>query len=486
MTGRMLGGLAQAYVTAINAHAVPSIGNAWDGVTRVECKEALEAAFRVYGQGMDAAAPAAALPMDSEVLQRAHETARIHAIDAYEAKAVGPMAPKYRTELKDRIDSVWRVTQSANASASGTLSRPNLLLVASLPPPLPPLPTATTADTACTALITRLWHGRIEPRLQLTALEGSGKRAAEAAMRSPGASSKPPPGMDCYRDYEDFKRDVEGVREAYLAEASGPAVHRALATFLLEAAPVVVRAINAARAMEAEARTRELREAAATAARDAEVATARAAAMERQATDLRTERATSAVDRARAEAEARAAREERALAEERAADVERERAELAEKLKAERLAHAQTRLALRQTRGSFAVATSPGSSNGSGAVAGSDGGPASSRRPGAGMLADAAAFTPPPPPGRRPLEWAADGSEPAAVHRSTALPASTARPRGGPGTGGGAPASPTSVPPLRLRPRGADEIAMPGGHVAFPVAPTSGGACAPGGACSIQ
>ncbi|RYG56105.1 hypothetical protein EON66_03715 [archaeon] len=38
VTGRMLGGLATAYVAAINAHAVPSIGNAWDGVTRVECK----------------------------------------------------------------------------------------------------------------------------------------------------------------------------------------------------------------------------------------------------------------------------------------------------------------------------------------------------------------------------------------------------------------------------------------------------------------
>ena len=38
VTGRMLAGLAQAYVSAINAKAVPSIGNAWDGVTRVECK----------------------------------------------------------------------------------------------------------------------------------------------------------------------------------------------------------------------------------------------------------------------------------------------------------------------------------------------------------------------------------------------------------------------------------------------------------------
>jgi len=37
VTGRMLAGLAEAYVAAINAHAVPSIGNAWDGVTKVEC-----------------------------------------------------------------------------------------------------------------------------------------------------------------------------------------------------------------------------------------------------------------------------------------------------------------------------------------------------------------------------------------------------------------------------------------------------------------
>ena len=37
VTGRMLAGLAEAYVAAINADAVPSIGNAWEGVTRVEC-----------------------------------------------------------------------------------------------------------------------------------------------------------------------------------------------------------------------------------------------------------------------------------------------------------------------------------------------------------------------------------------------------------------------------------------------------------------
>ena len=38
VTGRMLSGLTRAYVDALNAHAVPSLGNAWDGVTRVECK----------------------------------------------------------------------------------------------------------------------------------------------------------------------------------------------------------------------------------------------------------------------------------------------------------------------------------------------------------------------------------------------------------------------------------------------------------------
>lgn len=38
VTGRMLSGLTRAYVDALNANAVPSLGNAWDGVTRVECK----------------------------------------------------------------------------------------------------------------------------------------------------------------------------------------------------------------------------------------------------------------------------------------------------------------------------------------------------------------------------------------------------------------------------------------------------------------
>jgi hypothetical protein len=38
LTGRMLAGLAGAYIDALNADAVPSLGNAWEGVTRVECR----------------------------------------------------------------------------------------------------------------------------------------------------------------------------------------------------------------------------------------------------------------------------------------------------------------------------------------------------------------------------------------------------------------------------------------------------------------
>lgn len=99
VTGRMLAGLAQAYIAAINAHAVPSIGNAWDGVTRVECKEALEAAFHAYVEARERSAPDVSFPLDEAVLTLAHEQSRFSAMFEYEGKAVGPMAGRWHTLL---------------------------------------------------------------------------------------------------------------------------------------------------------------------------------------------------------------------------------------------------------------------------------------------------------------------------------------------------------------------------------------------------
>lgn len=117
VTGRILGGLAQAYVAAINARAIPNIGNAWDGVSRVECKvqcdarcrrglcqrvrtcflvhglraqEALDAAYTAFASSLAAELPPARLPLNHDELERTFEKHRIRAIEAFDAKAVGP------------------------------------------------------------------------------------------------------------------------------------------------------------------------------------------------------------------------------------------------------------------------------------------------------------------------------------------------------------------------------------------------------------
>jgi hypothetical protein len=86
----------QAYVDAINNHAVPSIANAWEGVTRVECnvsvanyfhlrlcfgafdvQDAADNASRMYSEGLAARVPAASLPLDVEALEAIHSALKV-------------------------------------------------------------------------------------------------------------------------------------------------------------------------------------------------------------------------------------------------------------------------------------------------------------------------------------------------------------------------------------------------------------------------
>jgi len=123
------------------------------------------------------------------------------------------------------------------------------------------------------------------------------------------------------------------VEMEYHREAKGPAVHKALANHLLVCAaacgmnhgeqssprfhptqasmPAVVRAINTAREREAVARLADVTAHAASLAWEVEAAGARVTALEAQLSDMRTERANTALARARAEQEAKLAREER-------------------------------------------------------------------------------------------------------------------------------------------------------------------------------
>jgi chromosome segregation ATPase len=75
--------------------------------------------------------------------------------------------------------------------------------------------------------------------------------------------------------------------------------------------PTVVRAINAARAAESDKRVADIEHALTACKRELEAAVARTQVLESQCNDLRNDRKTNAVERARAEQEVKFLREER-------------------------------------------------------------------------------------------------------------------------------------------------------------------------------
>jgi hypothetical protein len=333
VTGRMLGGLAQAYVDSINHKAVPTLGSAWGDVTRVECEEAQAAAFTLYSAALTKDYPTGALPVDTDDLHFAHEKARILTISAYDKRAVGPLADQYRRDLKDRVDREWALWQQSNAAAS---------------------------EAACSRLISRLWAQLIEPRLlgarqasdaapAATGVASQAKKGSAAggvgAGASDGAGAVDSGGV--YSSYETFAQDLDAVRTQYFAQAKGPSVHKALGTFLLGAVASVVRAVNAARASESDRRLVALQQRLLAMQGAIDLATARAAGFEKAYGDISTQQQVTAVEKAKLEQQTRIAQEERAKVQAKLAEAEATAEALKDKLKEERLAHADTRIKLK-------------------------------------------------------------------------------------------------------------------------------------------
>lgn len=156
---------------------------------------------------------------------------------------------------------------------------------------------------------------------------------------------------DVYADHEAFAADLQAVRTAYYAQARGPSVHKALSAFLVEAMPTALRAINQARAAESDRRCADLTQRVASLEHDLEVVGSRVGIFEAQCADLRRQRQQGALEKARAEQESRIAKEEMGRLQERIAELESELEGAQDKLKAERLAHAQTRVQLKAAGG---------------------------------------------------------------------------------------------------------------------------------------
>lgn len=99
LTGPALAALTEAYVTAINAGAVPTIATAWQGVAEAESRRAADAAEVAY---------AAAFPSPDEVeaedgaLEACHQRAMRAAQRAFDAQALGDVSIRKANEKRWR------------------------------------------------------------------------------------------------------------------------------------------------------------------------------------------------------------------------------------------------------------------------------------------------------------------------------------------------------------------------------------------------
>lgn len=97
LTGASLAALAEAYVGAINAGAVPTIATAWQGVAEAESRRAADAAEAAY---------AAAFPQDvsaeDTALENAHQSALLEAQRAFDAVALGDESVQKANEKRWR------------------------------------------------------------------------------------------------------------------------------------------------------------------------------------------------------------------------------------------------------------------------------------------------------------------------------------------------------------------------------------------------
>jgi hypothetical protein len=97
LTGPMLAGLAEAYVAAINAGAVPTIATAWQGVAEAESRRAADAAEAAY-----AATFAESVDADEASMLGEHARALAAAAAVFEDGAVGERAVREANEKRWR------------------------------------------------------------------------------------------------------------------------------------------------------------------------------------------------------------------------------------------------------------------------------------------------------------------------------------------------------------------------------------------------
>ncbi|POM62119.1 Guanylate-binding protein [Phytophthora palmivora] len=178
LNGSMFAGLLQAYVAAINSGGVPVITSAWEGVTASECRKAMSSAADSFKKSL----AALDLPLDDEDLVEAIKEAEEQAVAQYRAAAIGDSASKLEVDLRKRMEDDKAACARNNAVQSKEM---------------------------CDRLLQVLYAEQIQPKL------------ASASDNDSGG----------FADMQQFSREWQAFRDAYLKKARGGAKLECLLTF---------------------------------------------------------------------------------------------------------------------------------------------------------------------------------------------------------------------------------------------------------------
>ncbi|OWZ24754.1 Guanylate-binding protein [Phytophthora megakarya] len=178
LNGSMFAGLLQAYVAAINSGGVPVITSAWEGVTASECRKTMSSAADSFKKSL----AALDLPLDDEDLIEAIKDAENQAVAQYRAAAIGDSASKLEVDLRKRMEDDKAACARSNAAQSKEM---------------------------CDRLLQVLYAEQIQPKLAAASDNDSGG----------------------FADMQQFSREWQAFRDAYLKKARGGAKLECLLTF---------------------------------------------------------------------------------------------------------------------------------------------------------------------------------------------------------------------------------------------------------------
>ena len=112
LSGGMLVGLLQSYVTSINEGAVPNIDNAWSYICKNQCGNALNSSLKDYENMMNEALEAN--PLSEEDLISIHKNCREEVIKNYKRDSIGEYRENYLEELELKIADKLTLYQTHN------------------------------------------------------------------------------------------------------------------------------------------------------------------------------------------------------------------------------------------------------------------------------------------------------------------------------------------------------------------------------------